>query len=217
MQTKEIIEFNGVTFIRFPESKGPSARRYFYPFKNGRRVSGVGALHQAIWKHHNGPIPKGHHVHHKDGNHLNNVIENLECLSPAEHKRKHLGCSPAVRAALDRLRPLASEWHRSEAGRKWHSEHAREIYEKRVPAKCVCIQCGESYESMARRPKPGRNADKFCGKVCQQRWHYKNKTFWVKRPCLFCSIEFLAPPNRPNQCCSHSCATRLWRKAKKDG
>lgn len=30
------------------------------------------------------------HVHHKDGNHANNALENLEVLSAAEHTRKHL-------------------------------------------------------------------------------------------------------------------------------
>ena len=30
------------------------------------------------------------HVHHKDGNHLNNALENLEVLSNADHQRKEL-------------------------------------------------------------------------------------------------------------------------------
>jgi len=30
------------------------------------------------------------HVHHIDGNHLNNNIENLEVLSNADHQRKEL-------------------------------------------------------------------------------------------------------------------------------
>lgn len=30
------------------------------------------------------------HVHHVDGNHLNNSIENLEVLSNADHQRKEL-------------------------------------------------------------------------------------------------------------------------------
>lgn len=33
--------------------------------------------------------PKGWHVHHKDGNKLNNHPSNLEALSPEEHHRIH--------------------------------------------------------------------------------------------------------------------------------
>jgi hypothetical protein len=36
-----------------------------------------------------GPIPPGHHVHHKDGNRHNNSPENLEILSAADHAREH--------------------------------------------------------------------------------------------------------------------------------
>ena len=43
-----------------------------------------------IWQIHYGKIPKNHVIHHKDGNHLNNNIENLECLEEKEHLRKHI-------------------------------------------------------------------------------------------------------------------------------
>ena len=46
-------------------------------------------VHRIIWMLLKGPIPEGYHVHHIDGNRLNNDINNLECLSPDEHKRKH--------------------------------------------------------------------------------------------------------------------------------
>lgn len=36
-------------------------------------------------------VPKGYDIHHKDGNHNNNYIENLELLTKAEHGRLH-GC-----------------------------------------------------------------------------------------------------------------------------
>ena len=32
-----------------------------------------------------GEIPKGYHVHHKDGNKQNNVVTNLEIIHPYEH------------------------------------------------------------------------------------------------------------------------------------
>jgi hypothetical protein len=45
--------------------------------------------HRLVWENHNGKIPKGYFIHHKDGNKLNNDINNLEILTPMEHKRKH--------------------------------------------------------------------------------------------------------------------------------
>lgn len=58
---------------------------YCYRTKNGRYVY----LHREVYEMHYGPIPSGYIVHHKDGNKLNNSIENLELLSRAEHASVH--------------------------------------------------------------------------------------------------------------------------------
>ena len=44
---------------------------------------------RAIWTKKRGPIPRGHHIHHKDGNFRNAVLENLECLTHKEHMKLH--------------------------------------------------------------------------------------------------------------------------------
>ena len=44
-------------------------------------------MHRYVWKFYNGDIPKGYDIHHKDGNKLNNKIENLEILSHSEHTK----------------------------------------------------------------------------------------------------------------------------------
>lgn len=46
-------------------------------------------IHRAIWIALKGPIPEGHQIHHKDGNPVNNDINNLECLSTKAHADKH--------------------------------------------------------------------------------------------------------------------------------
>ena len=46
-------------------------------------------LHRVVWSNFWGPIPKGSHIHHIDGDTTNNRLENLSCLSPAEHLRQH--------------------------------------------------------------------------------------------------------------------------------
>jgi hypothetical protein len=47
------------------------------------------SIYRKIYEQSHGPIPKGYHIHHKDGNHANNHIDNLQCVSPEEHYRIH--------------------------------------------------------------------------------------------------------------------------------
>jgi uncharacterized protein YbdZ (MbtH family) len=48
-------------------------------------------LHRVIWVEHNGPIPAGMEVHHKDENKEHNMIENYQLLTKAAHARIHAG------------------------------------------------------------------------------------------------------------------------------
>lgn len=45
--------------------------------------------HRKIWIEHHGEIPEGMHIHHVDGNHENNDISNLICVSPEDHYKLH--------------------------------------------------------------------------------------------------------------------------------
>lgn len=47
--------------------------------------------HVAVWRRANGPVPKGFVVHHKDNNHRNNILDNLDCISRQHHLRIHAG------------------------------------------------------------------------------------------------------------------------------
>jgi len=46
-------------------------------------------LHRYVWITERGEIPQGWDIHHLDCNKQNNIIDNLECLSKAEHTRKY--------------------------------------------------------------------------------------------------------------------------------
>lgn len=46
-------------------------------------------LHRLIFEDFYGYIPDGYHVHHKDGNKLNNCILNLQLISEKEHHSLH--------------------------------------------------------------------------------------------------------------------------------
>ena len=52
---------------------------------NGRRE----LEHRLVWERHHGPIPDGYHIHHKNGDKLDNRIDNLQLLSESAHHRLH--------------------------------------------------------------------------------------------------------------------------------
>jgi HNH endonuclease/NUMOD3 motif len=56
------------------------------PFQGARHKVYV---HRLIWEEAYGPIPDGYVVHHINGDRLDNRLENLECLSNAEHTSHH--------------------------------------------------------------------------------------------------------------------------------
>lgn len=147
MEKAELVLFNGRKYYRC------KSQRYFstaYDYKNrkgGRR------LHRDVWEFYSGKkIPKGYHVHHKDGNWLNNDFENLVCLSPKEYYQQHLDEirkvweRPDMQEARNRGREKCKEWHHSEEAKKWHSKHQKE-YIKKILISVECEECGKTFNT----------------------------------------------------------------------
>ena len=44
---------------------------------------------KVVWEQHNGPLPRGYVIHHKDRNPLNDDLENLQAMTRAEHIEEH--------------------------------------------------------------------------------------------------------------------------------
>ena len=160
------VEFNGKVYRRYPDSPRKHLQRYF-------SRSGC-FLHRDVWEFHHGPIPDGCHIHHKDGNHLNNDIQNLECITRKRHEELHsagrskLGRSEAQIQHLAAIRQKASDWHRSEEGRRWHVEHGKSAWAARTTVALICQECGAGFESL-------RTSASFCSKKCQWRnWSKRN-------------------------------------------
>ena|SRR5215467_9198015 len=62
--------------------------RYFLFNRKGepkRRIS----EQRLVWERVNGPIPSGMDIHHRDGNKLNNAINNLELIDRRKHVQMH--------------------------------------------------------------------------------------------------------------------------------
>ena len=76
------------------------------------------------------------HVHHKDGNYLNNSLDNLEILDPRTHAHRHQPPNPVPR----HLRPA----RRAYMAQYWRARHPpRERRPQVIPS--VCVVCGREY------------------------------------------------------------------------
>ena len=95
--------------------------------------------YREIYRKHFGEIPEGYHVHHKDGNPLNNDPHNLELLTAEEHSRAHaddfvkwasIGGKIGGRKAVDNK----LGWHNPNSTRKGvpQPEGHRELRQKQM-------------------------------------------------------------------------------------
>ena len=199
------IEYNGVKFRRYPDSKRRSDRIYYRPSSNYIK-SGVGYLHEEIWRSEVGPIPEGFHIHHKDGNPDNNSITNLECLPGFTHLSNHAkefyaGNKEWVKNHLEEIRPLTKEWHRSPEGHEWHSQHGRSAWSTRKPTKRICDHCGKSFEDITRR-----DGTRFCSNACKSAARRAEGKDLIDRTCEHCGKHFLSDKYRPARFCSRRCS-----------
>ena len=73
------------------ETNGLGIKDYIkYKHKRiGGRKGKMRLAHHLVWEEHNGEIPEGYEIHHKDNNPQNNHILNLMCLTRQDHLRHH--------------------------------------------------------------------------------------------------------------------------------
>ena len=170
-----------------------------YYQKDGKR------LHRVVWEHHNGEIPKGYHVHHKDGNRHNNNISNLELMKAHDHESMH-GNSEERKAVgrknIEKAREGAIRWHKSAEGRTWHSKHAIQAWEDRKPTEYRCDFCGKPFVSM----NISYTGNHFCSNNCKSAFRRKSGVDNVTRNCMKCGKPFVANKYSRAKYCSLQCA-----------
>ncbi len=201
VEVPEIIEFNGTTF----RLMGGKRKYYLSQSNTNKGRKNPKGLHVAIWEHaHGKTVPKGHVVHHIDGDSFNNDPENLECLPGKEHQsmhmRAHVQENPELfRKRLDYARTFASKWHKSEEGRAWHAKKAVDQWENPRVFSVVCSICKEGFESF-------HSDAKFCSGKCFQRHARATKRYHEDRICEVCSNTFSVNKYTKQTVCSRVCS-----------
>jgi len=133
---------------------------------NGKRKRLL--LHREIYKEIFGSIPSGHHIHHKDGNRLNNSLENLECISASDHLSLHRKYEASV-GKLDYLVKGTKIALKTAEGRKKKSLGVKKGWVTRLSVIKKCEMCQFEFETKA----PQR---KWCSKSCSYKNWYKNRS-----------------------------------------
>ena len=204
----ETFEYCGFVFRRYPNSPRRSDAVYF---KRTVKTGSTEWLHRRIYTDNFGDIPDGHHIHHIDGNPLNNDPSNLECVSPSDHIDMHPRSDDWLSRQSEHLksiRHLATEWHKSDDGRAWHSEMARRSWDTFEPKQIECVNCGCGFMSKTRR-----NNELFCSNKCKSAHRRKSGVDNETRVCAQCGNEFSIDKYSKTECCSRSCA--MYRRMSK--
>lgn len=167
-------------------------------------------LHVYVWEHYNGEVPKGYHIHHKDHDKNNNEIENLVLLSAHEHQTLHGNSWSEKRREwarqnlIDNARPKASEWHGSEEGKKWHSEHGKAVQANLPMLKFVCSFCGKEFETKYNYKDA---TIKFCSNNCRAANRRKLGVDDIEKICERCGQPYMSNKYRKTRWCK-SCRSR---------
>lgn len=177
---------------------------------------GPSNLHRAIWEFYVGEIPKGFHIHHLDGNPLNNALDNLWPVEGRQHQREHTLERIRDGDLLppgDAARAKAAEWHGSGEGKRWHSEHSLRSWKTRESKTYPCQNCGKEFESTA--PRGG----KYCSPRCKLDAKTKanggiprSERKPVRCVCEECGQSFMSTIPERVKYCHTNCKTQAHRR-----
>ena len=180
---------------------------------HGYYYCGEKLFHRMVWEHYKGEIPKDHVIHHKNGDKLNNSLENLECLIRSDHSRLH---RLKDRDKLSETMKLNSEkvhaWLKTDKGKKFLSEKAKKQWENREAKTFICEQCGKEFQAKHNR------FVKYCGDNCVMRARNKTGVDNEERKCVICEKPFIINKYQKTKTCSWECRNKhignLRRKSK---
>lgn len=162
------------------------------------------SLHRQVWLDHFGDIPADHHIHHKNGDPLDNRIENLECIHKAKHHSMHFSAQRQVeRMHSKESRAKAKAWYRSEHGRSVMGAFSKKGWYERTPIKRVCVICSKQFETK------NLTVTKYCSQRCRNISARRSRI--TEMSCEFCGQTYRAEKGG-TRTCSRKCAANIaWR------
>lgn len=190
---EKYIEYDGLLFCR-DEKTG-----YYLNGTTGKR------LHRYVWEKECGAIPDGYEIHHIDRDKGNNLIDNLCMLTHSGHKRMHSILDPLEatkekrKENIKKAQAAAVDWHKSEAGRTWHSQKSIEMYKTMQEVPFTCINCGKEFLALP----VGRHI--YCSNACRSAARRKRGDDNETRICPICGKEFTANKYSETRFCSRKC------------
>jgi hypothetical protein len=181
--------FNGKTYCQYEG-------RYF--------TNGTKKMHREVWSFYNGDIPKGHHIHHIDGDVTNNDISNLQLMEARTHlimegKKRHKDNPEWSKQFYTKGIEMAKEWHKSPEGLEWHRQNGISAYAKRQPVLRICLMCKKEYKTTQ------LGNTKFCSNNCKSANRKASGIDDVKRNCIICNTEFTCNKYAPQTKCKRGC------------
>ena len=200
----ETVEWDGVTWRRYPNAKQRNRRVYYSAYWRGNLTT----LHRAVWEAANGPIPERHEIHHGDGNPSNNDLSNLECLTKGGHRRREAAMgsfsTEKIKKHLAEIRDKASEWHRSDEGRQWHSENSKRAMANRPLLDRTCCVCKAPFQAK-------HSYAVYCGRACREADRGERPAVHT-RTCEWCKQDFTTPAAK-QRFCGYACSGKArWAK-----
>ncbi len=171
--------------------------------KKGYHYCGKKLLHRLIWEHYNGPIPIGMVIHHKNGDKLNNSLENLACISQSEHCRLH---RYEEREVLSKRMSANSKkihaWLYTEVGKKFLSEKAKKEAAERPERDFVCQVCLKPFKSKSTKQV------KYCSDNCVMKARRLRNADMEDRECIICRGPFTINKYQLTKTCSKPCRAK---------
>ena len=176
------VQYGGKKWTRYPDSDRRTHRVYYQRHEKWKDAPVF--LHRRIYEDNFGPIPKGWHIHHKDGNTENNSPENLEALSPSEHSKLTVREFKADKERFERSfsRRRTKEW----------SEKMSLAQKNRRETAAVCDLCKESFLTKC-------HADnvRWCPKCKEMLYSDKNGQHFSKKKQIERFGEVKVPYSQP--------------------
>ena len=162
------------------------------------------SIYRFIWTYFNGEIPDGYEIHHRDFNHDNNNISNLQLLPKAEHRRLHNPCkeeNDSKKNSKHYCAVCGKEFGHRRGQYVYCSAKCRRTAEKiRATKTKVCEVCGKEFSTISDA--------RFCSQKCIGKFYKRRET----KTCPICGKTFEARLVHNRKYCSRECANESYKR-----